>query len=562
MNRHHPRFLLWIAGFVIFVFCSCSHSDRIVGGTSETTNGITAMVHDQNGNVVSYAQVRIRPQNYLADTSNQNVTYDSLAIIDTSTNASGRITVKHLAVGDYTVEFRDEEGMGSMARVHVEKDTLVDLGITVVQPMGSIDGVIDLVTLKSATKIHVLVRGVESATIADPITGKFSVRNLPRGKYALRFIPVQPSYGPREIENLAVLSGNASNIGTVHLNPYDTWRFSQKIVLNTTVSGANIPGNLYGFPVLIRLYAGNFDFSKAQVDGADIRFATSDSIPLAYEIERWDSSLQQAAIWVKMDTVRGNDLAQGLTMFWGNSAVLTNSNDGSSVFDSSNGFLGVWHMQGKAGQKVVDASANKNNATNYGTVDTLGIIGSAKKFTAKDSLVIPGLMNSLQAISLSAWMNVDTVNAGTYGGDVVSVGDAVMIRADEKSFGIMGGFHSNDTNYNVVASGQNLAKTGWHFVVFTCDAKNHVQTLYIDGAVSKKQNFANSIAYSGVGKNTVIGAHGNGKKNLNYSGEIDEVRISSKVTSADWILLSFRNQGLNNTFVEFFGEPIEKTGLP
>jgi hypothetical protein len=48
-------------------------------------------------------------------------------------------------------------------------------------------------------------------------------------------------------------------------------------------------------------------FSQAQFGGSDIRFTKADNTFLPYEIERWDSAHSQAEIWVKVDTVFGND---------------------------------------------------------------------------------------------------------------------------------------------------------------------------------------------------------------------------------------------------------------
>ena len=47
------------------------------------------------------------------------------------------------------------------------------------------------------------------------------------------------------------------------------------------------------------------------------------------------------------------------------------TSSGASVFDTAKGFVGVWHLDKGLG----DATANNNSGVNYGTVDTVGIIG-------------------------------------------------------------------------------------------------------------------------------------------------------------------------------------------
>src|SRR5690606_13315892 len=84
---------------------------------------------------------------------------------------------------------------------------------------------------------------------------------------------------------------------------YDGWSKSKEITLNTTASGANVAGEVRNFPVLIRLgSAESTILSEAKAGGADIRFARGD-IALPYEIESWSTTA--AAIWVKVDTIKG-----------------------------------------------------------------------------------------------------------------------------------------------------------------------------------------------------------------------------------------------------------------
>ena len=100
--------------------------------------------------------------------------------------------------------------------------------------------------------------------------------------------------------------------------PMTGWRFSKRLYINTTASGANV----YSFPLLVRLDRSNFDFSQARDSGQDIRFTKSDNTPVSYEIEQWDRTNNRAAIWVKLDTIHGNNDQQYITMYWGASASI------------------------------------------------------------------------------------------------------------------------------------------------------------------------------------------------------------------------------------------------
>jgi hypothetical protein len=124
------------------------------------------------------------------------------------------------------------------------------------------------------------------------------------------------------------------------------------------------------------------------------------------------------------------------------------------------------------------------------------------------------------------------------------------------NYGVMGAVHlytlpGDTVHYNFV-SGQKLNKTGWHHIALTIDAINFVQVLYIDGIQSRRGTSKNSVIdYTGVGRNTFIGKHGNGKNIYNFTGRIDEVRVSTTVLSADWMKLCYMNQKAQDALVVF-----------
>ena len=253
---------------------------------------------------------------------------------------------------------------------------------------------------------------------------------------------------------------------------------------------------------------------------------------------------------MKVDTVHGNGSVNAINMYWGN-ANTSGASNGAAVFDTADGFAAVCHLNNGCG----DATANGYTGTNYGAIDTEGIIGNSKKFNGSDSIQIPGLLGSPASVSLSAWAQLDM--RSPQGAEVVSIGDAATIRMDDSraGFGTEGGFHASTTNtdtvFTSIISSRNLAKTGWHYLVFTFDDASREQMLYIDGFRANKINKNAAIDYSGVGINTLIGKHGNGKNSFNFIGRIDEVRASKNVLSADWITLCYMNQKAQDLLVEF-----------
>src|SRR5690606_23679428 len=113
--------------------------------------------------------------------------------------------------------------------------------------------------------------------------------------------------------------------------------------------------------------------------GASIRFLKADSATIIpHEIESWSSTA--AAIWVRVDTILGNNATQKIHMIWGNSGASSTSN-GAAVFDSTKGFAAVYHL-GEASGNVNDATGRGNAGTPSAAApaDTAGLIGRAKAF--------------------------------------------------------------------------------------------------------------------------------------------------------------------------------------
>jgi hypothetical protein len=220
------------------------------------------------------------------------------------------------------------------------------------------------------------------------------------------------------------------------------------------------------------------------------------------------------------------------------------------VFDTAGGFAAVWHLNGNAD----DATAGRHNGTDYGTAASPGIIGAARKFDGTDSIRVPGLLGTPSSVTLSAWIKVDTTKP--YAQEVISIGDAVAIRADELSNNGTTGFYCTsvsppDTIFTFVSSGEFIAKSGWRHVALTIDNARQVQSFYLDATPVRTVSDTNQIVYAGVGPNTLIGKHGNLKTSYQFFGSIDEPRVCTVARSADWIRLSYMNQKSEDKLVVF-----------
>lgn len=126
------------------------------------------------------------------------------------------------------------------------------------------------------------------------------------------------------------------------------WDYRSKININPQTPEAD-------FQVKVELKTCNFDYSQAQSEGQDIRFASDSSgnNVLSYWIENWNTS-GTSTIWVKVTTSG----TATIYMFYGNSGVSSES-DGTATFvyfaDFESG-LQSWTIGGTVWERDTEAN--------------------------------------------------------------------------------------------------------------------------------------------------------------------------------------------------------------
>ena len=358
---------------------------------------------------------------------------------------------------------------------------------------------------------------------------------------------------------------------------YSQWTYSHKINLNTTQSGANVATTQYNFPALLRLTSTNFPFSQAQDDGRDIRFAGSLGKQLPYQIERWDRGDQLAEVWVLLDTIKGNNGTQYMTMYWGKAGVASRS-DGTAVFDTGNGFAGVWHLNEEGNATALDATVNGNNGTANGfstSSDTAGDIGIARKFNGtadylelnnnllKDLLASGDKKatigfwfkaNSTTATKHIIWEGINTANGWGNEQEIhVSFGRNPAGTAEDNYLSLyLGDATNNPTAGNMVQASTAFSDvTNWNYAAVTVDNTSGAQsaTLYLNGVSMITDGGALTSNLSDFNTNTRFGRPGTAERY--FDGKLDEVSISKNNRSANWIKLCYENQKADQTLVDF-----------
>ncbi len=347
---------------------------------------------------------------------------------------------------------------------------------------------------------------------------------------------------------------------------YLLWPSYKDITVNTSATGANITGGVGRYPMLVRLASTNFsDFAVAGTR-ASLRFSRA-GVHLPYEIERWDSAGGNLAeIWVLADTLTGNNSTQTIQMFWGKSGAADSSN-GKTVFDTLNGYTGVYHMNEPQGTGPKDATANALNFAAHASVTRgVGTIDSARTYAGGAS----GTPDSLPTRSdkfnvtntkftISAWVIRPASNSSQYEGIFsnwrYSAGNTRSYILEEKSNGsyaiqVSSGGSADD---RIPQTSTTFSNAAWHYVVGSMSPTNGIR-IFVDGVSQALTGAADAVdpfVNTTASARPLIGAMERANTQP-FVGSIDEVEVSVNTErSADWIKLNYATQVAGQTVVTY-----------
>lgn len=522
------------------LLCRCSLENLSGGGTEDVnTMVVIGSVFNPDNSPASSAQVLLIPAEF-------DPVRDARSVILTdTTDATGEYRFSVGKPGAYTAQIVQitSRTRAIMAHRAVQGDT------TFFPPAGlSKPGVVK-VAVQSNADGYLYIPGTTVFAYTENSAGFVTIDSVPAGMAAdISYSTTNTAVSTVLRYSVQVTSGDT----TVVWN--SGWNYCRTCILNTSSSGAGVAGDVTDFPVLVRLTADNFDFIQAKNKGEDIRFTKSNNTFLPYEIVRWDAANQQAEIWVKVDTLRGNDSLQSLVMYWGNPGVSAGS-DPSAVFDTAKGFVGVWHMENNSGAIVPDATANGNAGTALSTAAVTGAIGTAQAFNGSTSLVrVSGpaadRLNFPEngAFSVSAWVRTNVLDS-LFHGIVYKSNFQYGLQMRPKNRWEFVTF-SDQARWEM--SRAPCTDESWHFLAGVRSGTR--QYLFVDGAcIDSSPTFQQSTLARAENQPLEIGhcPDGGDDPDRYFNGAIDEVRIAGRAHGADWIKLCFMNQKERDALVRW-----------
>ena len=166
----------------------------------------------------------------------------------------------------------------------------------------------------------------------------------------------------------------------------DQWSLRKKITIDTAQSGAVVSDPIGSMPILVRLHIGNFRFSSAKDDGGDLRFiASDDKTPLKHHVEKFDSLLGEALVWVSVPDLKPGT-KNDIWLYYGN-AKAPAAVDAKGTYDPDT--LLVYHFNDR-GTPAQDVTAWANSAQNLLTAADGSIIGQGARLDGQGGLILPG----------------------------------------------------------------------------------------------------------------------------------------------------------------------------
>ncbi|MVT73160.1 DUF2341 domain-containing protein [Bradyrhizobium cajani] len=256
----------------------------------------------------------------------------------------------------------------------------------------------------------------------------------------------------------------------------DQWTLRKKITIDTGPSGAGISDAIGAMPVLIRLHVGNFRFGAAKEDGGDLRFvAGDDKTPLKHHVEKYDSLLGEALVWVGVPDLKPG-AKNDIWLYYGNQKAPA-AVDAKGTYDPDT--LLVYHFNDRS-TPAQDVTAWANTAQNAVPGADGAIIGQGARLDGQTALMLPGSPSLVVAengeLTWSLWTKMTAPQPG-----------AVLFSRTEGANGLTVGLDNGVAFVEVTSGGSTQRSVGgaaiaagtWHQIAFT--AKGAQITLYVDG---------------------------------------------------------------------------------
>ena len=315
----------------------------------------------------------------------------------------------------------------------------------------------------------------------------------------------------------------------------DEWTMRKKITIDP--KAAEIAGPIGASSVLIRLHDGDFQFAAAKDDGTDLRFVSADDkTALPFHIEKYDSLLGEAFVWVKVPDLKDGAPTTIWLYFANQGPKAVKADDSKATYDADT--VLVYHF-GEKGASATDFTLSGNSAQNPGLPSDGAMIGGGVRFDGNSGIGIaasPSLAwSDGGAMTWSAWIKPALLAPNAHILTRREGANALVIGVDNgMPFVEVTGAAGTQRS----AAGAPMAAKSWHHLAVVAEPSKI--TVYLDGEVyatlAAPLPALNSLIQLGAEKDAPVAS-------ASFVGELDEMQISKAARSAGFIKLAANGQG-------------------
>lgn len=311
------------------------------------------------------------------------------------------------------------------------------------------------------------------------------------------------------------------------------WTIRKKIDIDTTGKGLAISEPIGTTAVLVRLHEGVFSFMSAKEDGSDLRFTADDhKTVLKHHVEKWDSLLNEAYIWVQVPDVKPASVTT-IWLYYGNTTEAVTPDPAKETYDPSTTLVYHFADASKAG---TDSSPTGANAEGTPPPAAGLLIGAGLRVFGQTAVKVPSPPLPEFApgapLTVSVWAKPSALQPNA----------VIFSRRDGANAFILGldnGVPFVEVNKQRSSAGAPVAAGGWHHIAAVADAGTI--TVYLDG----KSYGALSATMPSI-KTPVEIDKDTSPAAANYAGftgELDELQIAKTARPAGFIHFAAVNQG-------------------
>lgn len=533
-----PTYIQWLLACFLCILGGCGDVHVAGGNTSETQNTLAGILVDTLGKPRVGDTVFVRPSRWTSeDVPPPGETPRNVWMTVTDTN--GRWELTGIGSGSWAVEGRSGRLGRMCAQVELgEGGSRIVLPKDTVYPHRRVVGKMDWEHPKMGHG-RAYVYGTDVHANVDEM-GRFILEGVPVG--SLRIGALFKSEAGEQLRSETSYALPAKGIpepvvltaSSFQGEDYGVWPHRRAAQLRYSgVGGFSLESSIDTFPILVRLKGE--PVSPLDPTGSSLRFTDQDGTHLHYEIERWDPALQEADIWLLVNANRKRSDNYGIVVYWG-LAGAADWSDGTAVFDTARGWVGVWHFSG--GDPLRDVTGNRLRLSGTGWERVPGIAGDGIRIDSRTRLTAPGALASLGGWSMaSAWAQVaSTASVGNVLSLASRLDDTIAwsLRVGEQAGVRRGAFK---TRLQAAAdfptkSSLLLPASGWmHFGGILEAVRDRPRIRFVlDSAMAYEELF-DSVALAPRDRQLEIGG--------GWSGVLDEVRVRRWTLHSDALILEW-----------------------